>query len=458
MTYTSRVGGLWRSGTKLRNCFDGLTINVANSVLAALSLVNSGHAGVTFEGADNSTVVGNYIGLALDGSTMSNKGNGLSVDNSKDALIGGTTTLDRNVISGNGTTLSGGIMLGPNGFDQNATIEGNIIGADPSGQPVLPAQWAGILIVSNGNTVGSLEAGAGNVIADNNYGIYVSVGTGNAFLGNSISNGVGVVFQNNGNDNQQPPPLLFTAQAGAATKIAGIVNGDANAAYTIQVFVSFNCQGQTLLGTLTATTNASGFALFTLNAQVPANVGFLISALATSPSRNTSNFGIALGQFAANQAYVAGAYGLLLQRTPDGFAEGWRALLDKGASPAEVVLGIESSDEYLKDQVAAMYSHYLERQPDSDGADFWLHFLKSGGTLEQVAEELTSSQEYFVLQGGTNQGFITGLYHEVLNRNPSAAEVEGWLAALESGTSRHDVSVAFLASKEYRPTWFRPTT
>jgi hypothetical protein len=67
-----------------------------------------------------------------------------------------------------------------------------------------------------------------------------------------------------------------------------------------------------------------------------------------------------------------------------------------------------------------------------------------------MAEGLTNSQEYFVLQGGTNQGFITDLYHEVLNRNASDAEVAGWEAALDNGTSRLDVSVAFLTSQEYR--------
>ncbi len=151
-----------------------------------------------------------------------------------------------------------------------------------------------------------------------------------------------------------------------------------------------------------------------------------------------------------NQAYVANVYHLLLNRTPDPSSSAWVNLLNNGASPASVVLAIEGSTEYLNDQVTAMYQHYLQRQPDSGGAQHWVGFLQAGGTFEEVAEGLTSSQEYYVLQGGVNQGFITGLYVDVLNREPSSAEIAGWETALDNGTSRFDVSAAFLASQEYR--------
>ena len=83
--------------------FAGLTLAGSNSTLAALSIVNAGGNGVTLEG-DNITIVGNYIGLALDGSVVGNTENGLFVDNSTGDTIGGTTAAARNVISGNGGT------------------------------------------------------------------------------------------------------------------------------------------------------------------------------------------------------------------------------------------------------------------------------------------------------------------------------------------------------------------
>jgi hypothetical protein len=446
------------------NSFGGLTLSGPNSILSSLSIVNAGGAGVTLEG-DNITVVGNYIGLALDGSVAANMGSGLFVDNSRGDLIGGTTALDRNVISANGKGNIGpaGISLGQAGIEPialNATIEGNFIGTDPSGNPVslgpgAGGQDSGILINSNDNTVGGTEAGAGNVIAYNGTGIYIHVGNGNAFLSNSIyNNGTGSFLQNNGNNNQQPPGLFLATQSGAATRIAGVMNGQANTAYTIQVFVSqkeAGGQGQTLLGTLSATTNASGFATFILNVQVPANAGSFFTALATSPSRNTSEFGVAISLTTSpNEAFVASAYGLLLHRAFDFTGTGWIDLLNNGSSTATVLLGIQASDEYLRLQVTAMYTIYLHRAPDSGGGQAWFDYLRAGGTFEGMAAGLTSSPEYFVLQGSTNQGFVTGLYHDVLNRSASDAEVAGWVANLNSGASRLDVSVAFLTSQEYR--------
>jgi hypothetical protein len=126
--------------------------------------------------------------------------------------------------------------------------------------------------------------------------------------------------------------------------------------------------------------------------------------------------------------------------------------MNTGDSAAGVVLGIESSTEYLNDQVIAMYSHYLRRPADPAGEQIWTNFLIAGGTLEQVAAEFTSSQEYYALHGGTDQGFITGLYGDVLGRfgGASNGEIAGWETALNNGMSRLSVSLAFLTSQEYR--------
>jgi hypothetical protein len=152
----------------------------------------------------------------------------------------------------------------------------------------------------------------------------------------------------------------------------------------------------------------------------------------------------------ASQTYVANVYQLLLGRTPDPSSSVWAHALDNGASPASVVLGIEGSTEYLSDQVVAMYNRYLQRSPDTGGVQSWTNFLVAGGTLEGVAEGLTSSQEYFVLKGGANQGFITALYQDVLNRSASNAELAHWQSVLGNGASRLKVSTGFLTSQEYR--------
>jgi hypothetical protein len=76
--------------------------------------------------------------------------------------------------------------------------------------------------------------------------------------------------------------------------------------------------------------------------------------------------------------------------------------------------------------------------------------LLAGGTLEQVAEGLASSAEFFVNQGTTNLGYFNALYQGVLNRAPGKSELDAWQAAFDAGASRHAVAVALLTSQEYR--------
>ena len=234
-----------------------------------------------------------------------------------------------------------------------------------------------------------------------------------------------------------------------------MLNAQPNSVYTIQIFASLAStpagQGQLFLGTFSVTTDSTGFATFVSSeASVPAGAGTTFTATATSQNFTTSMFSAAIGASAANQLYVTNVYKLLLNRLPDTGFVFWVLALNNGATPASVVLGIEGSGEYLNDQVFALYSHYLGRTADSAGAQFWTNFLLAGGTLEQVAEGLVSSNEFLAGHGGTNQGYVTGLYSLVLNRTPSQAESSGWVTLLNAGTSRLSVADDFLTSQEYR--------
>jgi hypothetical protein len=456
----------------------GLTLTGSSSILSSLSIVHAEGPGVTLRGTVtgpsdtgvNMTVVGNYIGLALDGSVAPNSGAGLFIDNSRGDIIGGTTPAERNIISGNG---SYGIQLGfyaPITAVQEATIIGNYIGTDITGQAAAPNQDNGIIVFSSQsvghgivpNTIGGTAAGAGNIIAFNGSSGVVLPGNGlTVVVDNSIFNnqnlGIGVL---DGASNWAVPQLGYAVESPGATsgstqvQVGGTVNAPTpNLSFTVQVYATLSGvpvgQGQIFLGSVQATSNANGFASFTLrDAPVPAGAGTTFTATATFSG--TSVFSSPIGVSTPNQAYVANIYQLLLSRVPDPSSATWVNALNNGASPASVVLAIEGSTEYLNDQVVAMYRHYLQRSPDPGGEQSWTNFLVAGGTLEEVAAELTASQEYFVLQGGTNQGFITGLYFEVLNRGASNAEIAFWESALAIGETRLGVSRTFLASQEYR--------
>ncbi len=144
------------------NGFAGLTLSGSNSSLISLSIVNANGSGVTLEG-NTITVVGNYIGLALDGSVAANTGNGISVF-SNNNTIGGTAAGAGNVISGN--SLNG--ILVENPTTSGTVIQGNFIGTNVAGSAALGNLLSGVLLQTPGAaTIGGSTAGAGNVISGN---------------------------------------------------------------------------------------------------------------------------------------------------------------------------------------------------------------------------------------------------------------------------------------------------
>ena len=149
------------------NGFAGLVFGpgLLNSSLASLSIVNANGPGVTVSGSDI-TVVGNYIGLALDGSTKAgNSGPGLLLTGATHDTIGGTSSLERNVISGNG---GDGIDFGDiSSFD---TVIGNRIGTDAAGEMRVANTGFGIAIsgeVERSNFIGGMLPADQNLISGN---------------------------------------------------------------------------------------------------------------------------------------------------------------------------------------------------------------------------------------------------------------------------------------------------
>jgi hypothetical protein len=137
-------------------------------------------------------VEGNLVGTdateALTGTlSVANGGGGIWVDSSSNNVIGGTTPGSRNVVSGNasGTTFDGyaaaGIVLNEGPFN---TVQGNYVGTDVTGEHALPNQGAGIFLNAP-NTIGGVEAGAGNLISGNS-GAGVLAMSGGSITGNVI--------------------------------------------------------------------------------------------------------------------------------------------------------------------------------------------------------------------------------------------------------------------------------
>ena len=170
---------------------NGATSNTIGGATSAHRNVISGNTSfgvqLTGSGTDSNTVSGNYIGTDSTGTAaLGNGSDGIRIGaGASSNTIGGTTSGERNIISGN--TLEGINIVGA-GTDSNV-IQGNYIGTDVTGTVALGNTEDGIQIDGGAanNIIGGSTAGARNVISGNEDGIEIKNSSyGNVIQGNYI--------------------------------------------------------------------------------------------------------------------------------------------------------------------------------------------------------------------------------------------------------------------------------
>jgi hypothetical protein len=292
----------------------GGTAAAARNVISA-----NGDAGIFFIGAgtDGNQVQGNFIGTDSSGSlARGNLFEGIYVQDAMANVIGGSTAGAGNVISGNNTR---GLWL------TNASrnmIQGNFIGTKADGATALGNSLNNIEldVNSTNNTVGGPAAGAGNRIAFAIFaqgfarsGIRVRNGSlNNLISGNSIFSNAelgidlgafGVTAnvdcetgQSGAANAGQNYPVLSNVYSGTATQIRGTLNSGAGKIYLLQFFSnpSGNAlgygEGRVFLGQTNLTLGAACSSNFTVLLPVSIPAGWVVTATATDPANNTSEF------------------------------------------------------------------------------------------------------------------------------------------------------------------------
>ncbi len=168
----------------------GIGVYAGNSTIRGLVIQNFTNSGIDINSSGN-WIAGNYIGTSSTGNTAAANWLGINIWDSANNLIGGTTALDRNVISGNSNI---GINLNGTGSNLNNTISGNYIGIGANGTSDVGNQWFGIYSnTATNNTIGGTTSGAGNVISGQgtsgtvSYGVYLAASSsGWTIQGNTI--------------------------------------------------------------------------------------------------------------------------------------------------------------------------------------------------------------------------------------------------------------------------------
>lgn len=110
----------------------GLSLNGSDTTINNNTIINNTSNGVEINGGDNNVITSNYIGIESNGNLASNGGNGIFVIGTNSVVIGGSSSAQRNYISGNN---GNGIQLFACGTNvtQGVIVIGNYIGTNITG-------------------------------------------------------------------------------------------------------------------------------------------------------------------------------------------------------------------------------------------------------------------------------------------------------------------------------------
>jgi uncharacterized protein GlcG (DUF336 family) len=149
--------------------------------------------------------------------------------------------------------------------------------------------------------------------------------------------------------------------------------------------------------------------------------------------------------------FLQKAYQDLLHRPmdPSGQALFSNALANGSTDRAGIVLAIEASPEFQTLQLQTVYQNLLGRNLDAGGQGTFGPFLAAGGTIEQVSALVAGSDEFFQTQGGSNNdGFLSALYQDLLQRPIDPTGQAVFTQELNSGVTRFQVAMQVISSGE----------
>jgi uncharacterized repeat protein (TIGR01451 family)/CSLREA domain-containing protein len=296
---------------------NGFFITGSNNIIENLVINGFGVSGIVItydpSATSNNQILSNYIGTNAAGSAAVPNGT-----RGVDIHVSSNDTVQNNVISGNAGE---GLSLCD---ASNNSILNNYIGTDRTGVSDVHNGSNGIHFQCSGASNNTIQ---GNTVAfnlgdgfqddpdyrfaDNHHQNHV---TQNSMFSNT---GLGInllappyhlivdgVTPNDTGDGdtganllQNFPVITFAQQTGTTRKINGTLNSTPGQAFTIEFFANTACdgsgngEGKTYLGNITTgVTDGAGNVLFTFNSPGPFSAGDFITATATDPSNNTSEF------------------------------------------------------------------------------------------------------------------------------------------------------------------------
>lgn len=244
-------------------------------------------------------------------------------------------------------------------------------------------------------------------------------------------------------------PQSLNAQAASSSSVNLTWAPPANGSEYVTGYQAYVSQGSSW--TLACSTQAWGRSCSVGGLSADTRYYFKVNALYSDGVTLDSGYASAstLSNLSPTQKYVVSVYGKLFHRWPDPSGlQTWTGALINGAPRRSVADSITSSPEYRSRLIINSYSTYLNRGPDPVGLNSWLSEMNKGMTIQQMEGGFVASDEFYLKSGGTDSGWVNKLYESVLDRNPSPAEVNFWVAQAQK-SSRYQVAMGFLLSNEH---------
>src|SRR5262249_39992257 len=119
-------------------------------------------------------------------------------------------------------------------------------------------------------------------------------------------------------------------------------------------------------------------------------------------------------------------------------AAGGRPTLRPPPAPSPWVPPSIPTDPFAE-MVEGWYPQFMHRSADPAAVATYAALLRRGVPPEDVQANLLGSAEYFLVRGRSAEGFVRGLYNDVLQREPRGGEVRTWVQRLAENRGNREV-------------------
>jgi peptidoglycan-N-acetylglucosamine deacetylase len=126
----------------------------------------------------------------------------------------------------------------------------------------------------------------------------------------------------------------------------------------------------------------------------------------------------------------------------------FRSLPGCGGTLREPALDPAHPEDWHRFQIARLYQAYFGRQPDEAGWEYWSKVFSQGRSLGEISNWFAQSSEFATVGSLGDADVVNFVYRHVLEREPDPDGADYWVGQLSHGLTRGQLVVEFSESDE----------